>query len=401
MHPVHASITVSVGCMVAGMSVVALRADRVLLAEGFVRGINVLVENGFVTEVCPDSRRPQHASVVTLEGDLVPGFIDLQVNGGDGVLFNDHPDVEGVRRIAAAHRRFGTTGLLPTVISDDLTVVAEAIRATDAAIDAGVPGVLGRHIEGPFINVGKRGIHAADKIQMLSDRGLELLCAARFGRTLVTLAPEQVPVGTIRELVRRGVIVAAGHTQASYAQLEAAREEGLSGFTHVFNAMSPLGSREPGAVGAAADFDECWASVIADGEHVHAAALRWMLKAKGPRRVALVTDAMPPVGTSSPSRTSQSFTLYGTPIEVVGGRCTGPQGTLAGSMLDMASAVQRASALMRVERDVAVRMASTTPAAVLGLEHERGHVAAGYRADLVLLSPEGEVRGVWVAGETG
>ena len=382
--------------MVDGMSVVALRADRVLLADGFVPGMNVLIADGMVVDVCPDSRRPLDASVRMLGGDLVPGFIDLQVNGGDGVLFNDRPDLEGVRRIAAAHRRCGSTGLLPTVISDDLKVVAEAIRATDAAIEAGVPGVLGRHIEGPFINLAKRGIHVAEKIQTLDERALDVLSSARHGRTLVTLAPEQVPAGAIRELVRRGVIVAAGHTLASYAQLELARQEGLRGFTHVFNAMSPLGSREPGAVGAAADFDDCWASVIADGEHVHAAALRWMLKAKGPERLVLVTDAMPPVGT-----TARSFTLQGSEIQVIDGRCTDHSGTLAGSVLDMASAVQRASELMRVDRAVAVRMASSTPAAVLGLEHERGHIAAGYRADLVLLSSEGAVREVWVAGATG
>ncbi len=382
--------------MVDGMSVVALRADRVLLADGFVPGMNVLIADGMVVDVCPDSRRPLDASVRMLGGDLVPGFIDLQVNGGDGVLFNDRPDLEGVRRIAAAHRRFGSTGLLPTVISDDLKVVAEAIRATDAAIEAGVPGVLGRHIEGPFINVAKRGIHVAEKIQTLDERALDVLSSARHGRTLVTLAPEQVPAGAIRELVRRGVIVAAGHTLASYAQLELARQEGLRGFTHVFNAMSPLGSREPGAVGAAADFDDCWAGVIADGEHVHAAALRWMLKAKGPERLVLVTDAMPPVGT-----TARSFMLQGSEIQVIDGRCIDHSGTLAGSVLDMASAVQRASELMRVDRAVAVRMASSTPAAVLGLEHERGHIAAGYRADLVLLSSEGAVREVWVAGATG
>ena len=382
--------------MVDGMSVVALRADRVLLADGFVPGMNVLIADGMVVDVCPDSRRPHDASVRVLEGDLVPGFIDLQVNGGGGVLFNDHPDLEGVRRIAAAHRRFGSTGLLPTVISDDLKVVAEAIRATDAAIEAGVPGVLGRHIEGPFINVAKRGIHVAEKIQTLDERALDVLSSARHGRTLVTLAPEQVPAGAIRELVRRGVIVAAGHTLASYAQLDLARQEGLRGFTHVFNAMSPLGSREPGAVGAAADFDDCWAGAIADGEHVHAAALRWMLKAKGPERLVLVTDAMPPVGT-----TASAFTLQGSEIQVINGRCIDRSGTLAGSVLDMASAVQRASELMRVDRAVAVRMASSTPASVLGLEHERGHIAAGYRADLVLLSSEGAVREVWVAGATG
>lgn len=282
------------------------------------------------------------------------------------------------------------------MISDEREVVAEAIRATDAAIEAGVPGVLGRHIEGPFINIAKRGIHAAAKIQSLDDRALELLCSARFGRTLVTLAPEQVPPGAIRELVRRGVIVAAGHTLATYAQLEAAREEGLCGFTHVFNAMSPLGSREPGAVGAAADFDECWASVIADGEHVHGASLRWMHKAKGAQRLVLVSDAMPPVGTAA-----RSFTLQGSEITVSGGRCTDSDGTLAGSMLDMASAVRRASELMRVDQAIAVNMATLTPATVLGLEHERGQIAVGYRADLVCLSPEGAVCGVWVAGETG
>jgi N-acetylglucosamine-6-phosphate deacetylase len=302
--------------------------------------------------------------------------------------------VDGIAAIGAAHRRFGTTGFLPTLISDDLAKVRQAIAAVDEAIAQGVPGVLGIHLEGPFLNPAKKGIHDAAKFKRLDAEAIELLTSLRHGRTLVTLAPELAPPGAIRALVERGAVVAAGHTAASYDDLQAAFAEGLTGFTHLFNAMTQLGSREPGAVGAALDNREAWCSIIADGHHVHPATLRAALAVKGADRVALVTDAMPTVGSAS-----KHFQLGGQRITAANGYCVGPDGTLAGSNLGMADAVRNAERLLGVDTATAVAMASPVPASILGLAGERGAIGPGLRADLVLVDREMKVIETWIADE--
>jgi N-acetylglucosamine-6-phosphate deacetylase len=376
------------------MSAVVLQPKRVLTQEGFRAGRCVVIEDGRIAAVLPAGDCPPGVPKRVLEGDLLPGFIDLQVNGGGGVLFNDHPTVEGIAAIGAAHRRFGTTGFLPTLISDDFGVIARAIHAVDAAMEKGVPGVLGIHIEGPFLNPAKKGVHDASKFKRLGADGIELLASLRRGRTLVTLAPELAPPGAIRALVERGVIVAAGHTAASWQDMQAALAEGLSGFTHLFNAMTQLGSREPGAVGAALDSRDSWCGIIADGHHVHPASLRIALAAIGAERLALVTDAMPTVGWDG-----KDFQLGGVRITAKDGRLTAPDGTLAGSSLDMAAAVRNARRLMGVDQATAVRMASAVPAAVLGLSGERGAILPGLSADVVLVDGEGQVVESWIGGQ--
>jgi N-acetylglucosamine-6-phosphate deacetylase len=375
------------------MSHVVFHPSRVLTTDGFRSDCCVVVKNGLVRGVLPTRECPGDLPREQLEGDLVPGFLDLQVNGGGGVLFNDEPTVDGIAAIGAAHRRFGTTGFLPTLISDDLEVVGRAIAAVDAAIEQGVSGVLGIHIEGPFLNPAKKGAHDASKLRVLDAAAIELLSSLRRGRTLVTLAPEVAPPGAIRTLVDRGVVVAAGHTAASYDEMQAAIAEGLSGFTHLFNAMPPLASREPGPVGAALESHTTWCGLIADGHHVHPATLRIALAAKGAERLALVTDAMPTVGTDV-----KEFELAGQRITVEGGRCFTSDGTLAGSHLTMAEAVRNAERLMGVDAATAVRMASAVPARVLGLSQERGEIRRGLRADLALLDGEGNVVETWIAG---
>lgn len=371
----------------------ALQPRRVLIDGHFETGKSVLVRNGLIEGVVATRGCPIEAQAVVLDGDLIPGFIDLQVNGGGGVLFNDHPTVDGIATIAREHRAFGTTGFLPTIISDDLTVVARAIAAVDAAIGAGVPGVLGIHIEGPFLNVAKKGIHDASKFRVLDEAAINLLSSLKRGRTLVTLAPERAPPGAIRELVSRGVIVAGGHSAATYEEVTAALADGLVGFTHLFNAMSPLGSREPGMVGAALDSRSAWCGIIVDGHHVHPATLRVALKSIGAERLMLVTDAMPTVGSAE-----KSFMLRGRRIIAEDGRCVAEDGTLAGSDLDMGLAVRNAMRLMRVEIETAVAMATTVPAAALGLAHLIGAIESGRRADLVLLDSDAMVAKVWSAG---
>jgi N-acetylglucosamine-6-phosphate deacetylase len=375
------------------MSPLALHASRVLTPGGFQSGWCVLVENGLIVAVMPSGACPTDLPQRELDGDLLPGFIDLQVNGGGGILFNDHPTVDGIVAIGEAHRRFGTTGFLPTLISDDLGTVERAIQAVDAAMESGVPGVLGIHIEGPFLNPARKGIHDASRFRILDEQAVRLLASLRHGRILVTLAPELAPPGAIRALVDRGVVVAAGHTAATYDELQAAFAEGLSGFTHLFNAMTQLGSREPGTVGAALENRPSWCGLIVDGHHIHPATLRIALAAKGAERLVLVTDAMPTVGSDR-----KEFRLAGQRIACDGDRCISADGTLAGSNLNMAAAVRNAVRFMGVDVATAVRMASQVPASVLGLAAERGAIAAGMRADLALVDAENNVVETWISG---
>lgn len=372
----------------------ALHPTRVLTPAGFAAGQCVLVADGRIGSVVAADSCPRDVERLTLEGDLVPGFIDLQVNGGGGVLLNDAPTVDGIAAIAAAHRRFGTTGLLPTLISDDLDVVARTIAAVDAAIEAGVPGVIGIHIEGPFLNAQKKGIHDASKFRTLDADAIALLSSLRRGRTLVTLAPELAPPGSIRALVSAGVVVAAGHTNATFEEATAAIEEGMSGVTHLFNAMTQLQSRAPGMVGAALHSPKAWCGIIVDGHHVHPAALRIAFAVKGADSLVLVTDAMPTVGSAT-----KSFVLGGQTIIADDGRCVAPDGTLAGSDLDMATAVRNAVRMMGLEPEAALRMASASPARAIGLDAVTGSIEAGKRADLVLLDQSGRALETWIAGQ--
>ena len=376
---------------------VALLNGRVLQAQGFATGLAVLIERDRILDVVPASdaccRGAQHYD---LGGQLLlPGFIDLQVNGGGGVLFNDAPSVASIRTIGAAHRRFGTTGFLPTLISADLDIVARAIAAVRGAIEAGVPGVLGIHIEGPFLNVARRGVHDPAKLRELDGSALGLLTSLRGGRTLVTLAPEMTTPAIIEQLVAAGVVVSAGHTNATYAQIKAALAHGLTGFTHLFNAMSQLTGREPGAVGAALDDQRSWCGLIVDGAHTDPVVLRIALRCKPHDRFMLVTDAMPSVGTSV-----ASFELGGRRIDVHGYACFDEDGTLAGSNIDMASCVRNAVQLLGLTLAEAVRMASEVPAAFLGLAHESGRIAPGYRANLVLADDDLQVRETWIDGRS-
>lgn len=355
----------------------------------------VLVSGDRIVAVVPTAEVPPTYDVLDLgSGWLMPGFIDTQVNGGGDVLLNDRPDVDGIRTIAAAHRRFGTTGLLPTLISDDPEVVDAAIAAVEAAMDRGVPGVLGIHVEGPHLNPGKRGIHDASKFTEIDGRVIARLTAPTRGVRLVTLAPELAPAGAIRSLSEQGVVVAGGHSLADYDQVRAALDEGMSGFTHLFNAMTQLGSREPGMVGAALEDRSSRFGVIIDGLHVHPATLKVALAARGVKGAMLVTDAMPPVG----GRTT-SFKLMGREIRVADGTCRGPDGTLAGSALSMVDAVRNAIDMLGVSIIEASVMASGTPAAFLGLAGETGTIAPGLRADLVHLDANRRVARTWIGGE--
>jgi N-acetylglucosamine-6-phosphate deacetylase len=374
----------------------ALVNARILEDEGFTTGRAVLLDGARIAAVVDQSDpRAAEAGRVDLAGaHLVPGFIDCQVNGGGGVLFNDDPSVESIRVIGAAHRRFGTTAFLPTLISDDFNVIACAIRAVRDAIEARVPGVAGIHIEGPFINELRKGAHDPSKIRDLDARDLALLSSLQAGRTLVTLAPEMTTLATIRHLANEGVVISAGHTNGTFDEVSEALRNGVTGVTHLFNAMSPFGHRHPGAAGAALADPACWCGIIVDGHHVHPAALRIALACKGHQRFMLVTDAMANVGTGM-----TSFMLQGRRILVEDGRCVDESGVLTGSALDMAGAVRNSVSMLGVPLEEAARMASTNPARFLGLGSELGRIAAGYRANLVALDANLSAARTWIDGE--
>jgi N-acetylglucosamine-6-phosphate deacetylase len=371
----------------------AIAADMMFDGSATHRNAAVMVEGTQIVSVLPQSDLPSGLDVETLaSGDwLAPGFIDIQVNGGGDMLFNDAPTPETIATLVAAHRKFGTTALLPTFITDSEEKMRAAIVAAEEMVGV-EPGVLGIHLEGPFLSVEKRGVHDANFVREPTQTDMDLLCRDRKGVMLVTLAPERVPEGFIRRLAQSGARVALGHSMATYEEARAAMEEGLSGFTHLFNAMRPLTSRDPGPIAAALESDQAWVGMIVDGFHVHPAVLRLALR--GRSHPVLVTDAMPPVGGRQ-----TSFPLYGQEIRAMEGRCLRSDGTLSGALLDMASAVRNCVSLLGASLEEALRFASRNPAEFLGLEHMLGRLAPGYRADMVAFDPQKlSVHATWVAG---
>jgi len=374
----------------------AVAADHVFDGTSLHRDCAVVVDSGDVAQLVPRGDVPDGIPVhdVPAGAWLAPGFIDVQVNGGGDLLFNDDPTPETIDAIAAAHRRFGTTGLLPTLISDTRAKMRAARDAVDTAMRSN-PSVLGIHFEGPFLSADRAGAHDPRMLHRPDERDMELLMPSGKGVTLVTLAPEIVPAGFIATLARAGTKASLGHSMASYAQTRAALAEGLTGFTHLFNAMRPLASREPGPVAAALECATCWFGMIVDGIHVDPTMLRLALRGKA--RPMLVTDAMPPVGGRR-----DTFMLGGHAVTAGHAACTRADGTLAGTTLDMASAVRNSVRLLHMPLTDALRAAAAEPAAFLGLAHRLGRLAPGCRADMVALDPSDiRVLETWIAGNAG
>jgi N-acetylglucosamine-6-phosphate deacetylase len=374
----------------------AVLADRVFDGHGWHAEAALLIRNGRVSGVGTWGEVPPDWPQTRLPAGtfLAPGFIDLQVNGGGGVLLNDQPTADGMRAIARAHRRYGTTGCLPTLISDTREQGRSAIAAARSV--AGQDGVLGLHLEGPFISPRRPGVHRPDRIAQSGAGDLEELCeVAGAGRSLVTLAPECVPAGFVRTLASAGVRISIGHSEASADIVMQAVADGATGVTHLFNAMPPFSARAPGIIGAALAESRLTAGIIVDGIHVDPVSVRAAFMAKGSDRIALVTDAMPTVGTAL-----DRFELVGRTVKLADGRLTTNEGTLAGAHLDMASAVRNAVGLAQLSVEDALRAASLTPARFLGLDDERGVLVPGARADFVALTPELAVVATWVEGST-
>lgn len=370
-----------------------IRAARVLASDGWLDDAAVAINDGRIAWIGPARQAPQALAVFDLGGDMLsPGFIDLQVNGGGGVLLNDHCSASGMARIAEAHRRTGTTAILPTLISDTPRVIQTALTAAREAVATRVPGVLGLHLEGPFLSPERRGVHRAEHFRAIGAEERAALLSHGLPHLLLTLAPETVEPALLRTLRAAGIRISAGHSAASYEQAEAAFAAGVEAVTHLFNAMPPLTARAPGLLGAALLNPKVWAGLIVDGHHLHPACLRLAMRLK-PGRCFLVSDAMPPVGTAL-----AEFILDGRRVLVRDGRLETEDGTLAGACIDLAGAVRICRGQSGIALEEVLRMASTYPADFLGVP-DRGRIQVGAWADLVQLSPELRARATWLEGQ--
>jgi N-acetylglucosamine-6-phosphate deacetylase len=371
---------------------IVLSGARIFDGEKFLDDHAVIVEGERIAAIVPYAQRPQGVAGDLAGGLLAPGYVDVQVNGGGGVLFNEDPTPEGIARIAAAHRRYGTVGLLPTLVTDAPQVMAAAITAVREARRR-TPATLGVHLEGPFIDPRRRGAHDLKYVRDLAPDDIATISSAECGAVMLTLAPNRVGLESIAELVRRGVLVSLGHSEASYEEARAAIEAGARAFTHLFNAMSAPAGRQPGMVGAALDLADAFVGIIADGHHVHEANLRIALAAKRLDRFMLISDAMPPAA-GGPDH----FDLQGRPVTRADGCLRLDDGTLAGSVLTMDEAVRYAVNVLGLDLGDALAMASRVPATFLRRDSDLGRIAPGYLASLVHLDDELRVCETWIEG---
>jgi len=373
----------------------ALIGARIFDGEDIRSGLVIVVDGGRVAEVVPEEKLASGIERHMLNGGLlVPGFIDVQVNGGGGALLNDNPTIDTVRRIAESHRKFGTTGMLPTVITDAPEVLSKAIASVKAARAENVPGVLGIHIEGPFLDKERKGAHELRFIREMTHADVARIANADCGSVMLTLAPNRVPPDLIKSLAGKGVFVSLGHSEASIVEVSNALASGARAFTHLFNAMSQLNGREPGMVGAALADTESFCGLIADGYHVHDVAMKVALAAKPRDHIMLITDAMP-TAAGGPD----SFALQGRAVHLVNCRLVLDDGTLAGSNLTMDEAVRYCVERLGVSLEDALRMASLNPASFLRRDHELGRIKSGYLASLVHLSDDLQVLETWIDGK--
>ncbi len=372
-----------------------ITVEKVLLANGWSFDQTLTIEKGRIVRI---ENATDAALANRLNGTLLPGYFDTQVNGGGGVLFNHQPSLANIEKIALAHLQYGTTSLLPTIITDNASVMSQAADAIAEALSSGSRHVKalvkGVHFEGPFLSVKKKGVHDASFIRTPSDEELATLCRQDIGKVLLTIAPETVSTDFIREMVSEGVTVAIGHTNASYETIQQAIDAGATGFTHLYNAMSALTSREPGAVGAALLHRDSYCGLIIDHQHLHPRSAELALKIKGDERAMLVTDAMAHVGSNI-----QRLSFFDTEIIRHGDKLTTADGkTLAGSCLDMHSALLNAYRDCNITLASASKMASITPARFMALSHEIGSIEEGKCANFVLLDARDNLKTVWLEG---
>jgi len=372
------------------MTTLRLHAKRIFDGQNYLDDQVIVITNGKVAGFDSDTSCVDDV----LDGLVVPGFIDLQVNGGGGVLFNNSPSIKNLRIIIAAHSQFGTTGMLPTLITDKVEVMAQAADAMASAIAEKVPGILGIHFEGPHLSIAKKGTHAQEYIRPISDEEWAILERKDIGQILVTLAPETVSTNDIKRMVSLGIKVCLGHTNADYKTAQAAMDAGADGFTHLFNAMSPIQGREPGVTGCALLNDHASCGIIIDGHHVDYASAKLALKTKPTGKVFLVSDAMSTIGTDQ-----TEFSFFDRTIYLKDGRLTSTTGELAGAALDMAQAIENTHLGLGLPLDESIRMATQYPADYINQTDIRGTLTIEHQADFVVLSDDFKVQSTWIAGQ--
>ncbi len=350
--------------------------DAVFDGQVLRHGVHVGVDAAGVVRL--SDALPEGQVATPLAGTISPGFIDLQVNGGGDALFNTSSTPEGIATIAAAHRGFGTVGILPTVITDRAEVMTAAVDALMAAW--GQDGILGIHIEGPHLAPARRGTHAADFVRPMEPATIAHVRRLRKAAipVMITLAPEAADLQDIALLSGLGAVVSIGHSDATAAETRAALTAGAGCFTHLFNAMSPMLNRAPGVVGAAIN-STAYAGVICDGIHVADEMIGLAIRARPvPDRMFLVSDAMPTVGGSG------RFRLYDMEVHLEAGRLVNDEGSLAGAHTTMAEGLARLINVVGIDPVVALRMAVTVPATVIG-RGDLASVAARQAKDMVVL----------------
>ena len=374
------------------MTTIRFHAPRLFDGQHFVDDQVLTITHGVISAIDQNTNDVD----VRATGLVVPGYIDLQVNGGGGALFNDSPSLNKLKTIIATHARFGTTAMMPTLITDKVEVMSQAADAMAQAIAKKTPGIVGIHFEGPHLSQAKKGTHSAELIRPISDAEWHVLSRQDIGQVMVTLAPEMVSPKDITRMVELGIKVCLGHSNADFATAQQAVDAGATGFTHLFNAMSPLQGREPGVVGCALLNDNTQAGLIVDGHHVDYASCQIAIKAKPAGGIFLVTDAMPPVGTDM-----TEFPLYDRTVYVNNGKLTSTTGELAGSSLDMATAVKNTHFELKIPLDETLRMASLYPAQYLyrGQKMVRGALTVGMQADMLVLNDDLSVNETWIGGE--
>ncbi len=365
----------------------SLNVAQVICGDKLLTNQNISIKDGLIESITP-TINPQ---LPILSGTLIPGFIDLQVNGGGDYLFNETPDLKSIEKIAIAHQQYGTTSWLPTLVTDSLDKMQQAADAVAQAIKKPETGVIGIHFEGPHLAVEKKGVHPQNFIRGLSPAEKKIYLRKDLGKVLVTLAPEMVTNNDIQTLVAGGVIVSLGHSNATFLQCLDSIKSGASGFTHLFNAMSPFGSREPGMVGAALSSKECFYGLILDNIHVHPETVKVALKANS--KMMLVTDAMPTVGSEK-----AEFNFFGETIFRVKNKLTDREGRLAGSNLTMLAAVKNCISLLDCDLKQAVYYASKNPALFLRSEKNYGCINVGQKANFLLLDENLKPKNSWIEG---
>ena len=372
----------------------AITGSKLFNGIDFIEHKVLLIDDQHIAGIVNEDAIPTDFLIKKLDGGILsPGFIDLQVNGGGGKLFNNSPDKESLNTIISAHQYFGTTSIMPTVISDSLNILQKCTDTISNEIDNN-HSLLGIHIEGPFFNVKYRGVHQKQYINTINASYLNLFETLDKFPVMLTLAPECISIKQLKHLNSLGFKILAGHTDANYDQLEEAVKYGLDGFTHLFNAMGQISAREPGVVGSAFDFDETSASIIVDLHHVHPSLINLSFKQKPKGKLFFVSDSMATINHGEPS-----FELYDEVVSESNGRIINSEGKLAGSSITQIDAIKNAYQKCSIPLESAISMATLYPAEYLGVSDYIGQLKKGYRADLAHFDSNFHVQNVWLAGK--